>query len=290
MEILQFYYIGHTNCFFTKVIQILIYYLVKSATNHILFCMSLLTFFSKICCSFRIFYYRKNYWLIEIKLNHQSAFAKNRLITDNILVAFESLNSMKNMSTGNTGYMAIKLDMSKTYDRVEWGYLENVMRKMGFGERWIGFIMVCVKTVTYSIMLNGEPQGLIHPTRGIRQRDPLSPFLFLLCTEGLHGLIQHAASEGEIRGFSLCWRGPALTHLLFADDSLLFCRERKKNVEKSLTFLRLMKENRGKRWTRKKLPYFSVNQPMKQPNKKSRLHWAYKKLHTLSNTLGYHLW
>ena len=101
--------------------------------------------------------------LPSIITEHQSAFAKNRLITDNILVAFESLNCMKNMSTGKTGYMAIKLDMSKAYDRVEWGYLENVMRKMGFCERWIGLIMVCVKTVTYSIMVNGEPQGLIHP-------------------------------------------------------------------------------------------------------------------------------
>ena len=64
---------------------------------------------------------------------------------------------MKNMSSGKTEYMAIKLDISKAYDRVEWGYLENVIRKMGFNERWIGLIMMCVKTVTYSIMVNGEP-------------------------------------------------------------------------------------------------------------------------------------
>ena len=100
------------------------------------------------------------------------------------------------MSTGKIGYMTIKLDMSKAYDWVKWGYLENVMIKVGFNERWIRLIMVCVKTVTYSIMVNSEPQGLIHSTRGIRQGDPLSPFLYLLCTEGLHGLIQHVASMG----------------------------------------------------------------------------------------------
>ena len=65
-------------------------------------------------------------------------------------------------------------------------------------------IMVCVKTVTYSILVNGEPKGLIHPLMGLRQEYPLSPFLFLLCIEGLHGLINKAASNGDITGFRLC--------------------------------------------------------------------------------------
>ena len=131
---------------------------------------------------------------------------------------------MKSYNSRETRYMALKLDMSKAHDRVEWVFLENLMRKMGFCERWIGLIMICVKFVTYSILVNGEPKGMITPTRGIRQGDPLSPFLFLLCTKGLHVLINNAATLGEITGFSLCRSGPQLTHLLFADDSLLFCR------------------------------------------------------------------
>ena len=98
------------------------------------------------------------------------------------------------------------------------------MLKMGFCAKWISLIMACVKSVTYSILSNGEPKGLITQTRGIRQGDPLSPFLFLLCMEGLHSLIEDAARVGDLRGFSLCNRGPKLTHLFFADDSLLFCR------------------------------------------------------------------
>ena len=83
--------------------------------------------------------------------------------------------------------------------------------------------MICVKIVSYLILVNGELKGLIHPSRRIRQDNPLSPFLFLLCTKGLHGLISKVARVGDITGFSLCRRGPKLTHYLFADDSLLFC-------------------------------------------------------------------
>ena len=95
---------------------------------------------------------------------------------------------------------------------------------MGFCTRWIGLIIEYVHTISYSILVNGEPKELITPTKGIRQGGPLSPFLFLLCTEGLHGLITEAARAKEINGFSLCKRDPKLTHLFFADDSLLFCK------------------------------------------------------------------
>ena len=145
---------------------------------------------------------------------------KGRLITDNILVAFETLHYMKNHNSRNTGFMALKLDMSKAYDRVEWSFLKDVMVRMGFNSKWIALVMECITSVSYSLLMNGEPHGHITPTRGIRQGDPLSPYLFLLCSEGLHRLIQAVANNGDIKGVSICHNGPKLTHLLFADDSL----------------------------------------------------------------------
>ena len=97
--------------------------------------------------------------------------------------------------------------------------------------------MACVRSVTYLILINGTPQGLISPSRGIRQGDPFSPFLFLLCTEGLHSLIEDAASMDNLRGFSLCKKGPKLTHLFFVDDSLLLCIA---NFEECSNILKLL--------------------------------------------------
>ena len=129
--------------------------------------------------------------------------------------------------------MALKLEMSKAYDRVEWVFMENLMKRMSFCSRWIGLIMECVCTVSYYVPVNGESKGMINPTRGIRQGDPLSPFLFLLCTEGLHGLIKKDARNKEVNGFSLYKRGPKLTLFFFffffcADDCLLFCKDNSK--------------------------------------------------------------
>lgn len=98
------------------------------------------------------------------------------------------------------------------------------MRSMGFDSKWIQWIMMCVSTVSYEFCFNGSTIGPIHPSRGLRQCDPLSPYLFLLCAEGLSSTLTIAANEGVIHGSIIGPTAPAITHLLFADDSFLFFR------------------------------------------------------------------
>ena len=112
----------------------------------------------------------------------------DRLITNNILAAHETLHHLKTKKTGKTGYTVVKLDMSKAYNRVEWVFLEKIMEKMGFDNRWISLIQSCIQIVSFSILVNGEPRGFT-PKRGLCQGDPLSPYVFLLCVEGLHSLL-----------------------------------------------------------------------------------------------------
>ena len=97
---------------------------------------------------------------------------------------------------------------------VEWDCLEKIMEKLGFAKRWKSFVMKCVTSVNYAIKVNGCPMGSITPTRGIRQGDPLSPYLFLLCAEGLSSLIKASVANGVLKGISVCKGGPELSHLI----------------------------------------------------------------------------
>ncbi|KAK9901858.1 hypothetical protein M0R45_001916 [Rubus argutus] len=118
--------------------------------------------------------------------------------------------------------MSLKLDMSKTYDRMEWSFLEAILRCFGFAESWIHVIIQCVTTVRYSFLVNGQPRDYLTPTGGVRQGDPLSPYIFLLCAEGFSALLENKVSQGLLTGIRICPAMPSIHHLLFADDSLLF--------------------------------------------------------------------
>ncbi|KAL5579047.1 hypothetical protein UlMin_011489 [Ulmus minor] len=108
--------------------------------------------------------------------------------------------------------MALKLDMEKAYDRVEWDFIQRVMDKLGFSTGWTKKIMACISSRF----------GHLNPSWGLRQGDPLSPYLFLLCGEGLSSLLHQYEQSGRLQGLKCGLRGPIISHLFFADDSLLF--------------------------------------------------------------------
>lgn len=127
--------------------------------------------------------------------------------------------------------MAVKTDMSKAYDRIEWDFLREVLASLGFHSVWISWIMECVSSVSYAFLINGAPQGSVSPTRGLRQGDPLSPYLSILCTEVLSGLCNQAQERGELLGVKVARECPPINHLLFADDTMFFCRSDRASCE-----------------------------------------------------------
>jgi len=177
----------------------------------------------------------------------QSAFIPGRLITDNIIAAFETMHTMHTKMWGRTRYMGIKLDMSKAYDRVEWMFLEAVMSKMGFDPLWIKMIMVCVRTVSYSVAINGNVVGNILPSRGLRQGDPISPYLFIICAKAFSSLLSNAQAKGLISSVPTSKKGPSISHLFFADDSVVFCKANRVEWRRILNIIEIYEKGSGQR-------------------------------------------
>ena len=192
----------------------------------------------------------------------QSAFLSGWLIPNNVLVAFETLHYLKRKTQRKLGFMALKLNMSKAYDRVEWEFLERAMIHLGFFGRFVNLIMSCIKTVSFSALLNRVPGGQFKPYRGLRQGDPLSPYLFLICAMGLQGLLHKAESDGVLRGVSICRNGPHVSHLFFTDDSVLFCRAKESEYQVILDILSVYEKGSRQKINRDKTNvFFSSNTP-----------------------------
>lgn len=133
--------------------------------------------------------------LDELISKTHSAFIPGRMLTDNVMIAFEYFHKIQhNKMTLNT-YCVYKLDVAKAYDRVDWGFLKGVLFIYGFNKKWTQWIMICVQSVRYSVKYNGELLERFKPTRGLRQGDPLSPYIFLFVAEGLACILQRGWME-----------------------------------------------------------------------------------------------
>ncbi|CAL1384036.1 unnamed protein product [Linum trigynum] len=151
----------------------------------------------------------------------QSGFIKGRQTNDNILLLQETLHSLRNRK-GKRGGIVIKIDLEKAYDRLHWSFLRDTLGEIGLPSTWINRIMTCVEKNQMRINWNGELTSVIKPSRGVRQGDPLSSFLFVLCMERLAHRIEQVVEEKLWKPIPLSKDGPKLSHLFFADDLILF--------------------------------------------------------------------
>lgn len=153
----------------------------------------------------------------------QASFIPGRQAADNIMVAQEIIHTIRRSKSKN-GLMALKIDLEKAYDRVRWDFLQETLVYFGFPDSWVKFLMACVRSTSFAVLWNGEKTESFEPQRGLRQGDPISPYLFVLCMERLGHLIMSEVQRGSWKPVTLGKGGPSISHLFFAFDLFLFGR------------------------------------------------------------------
>uniref|UniRef100_A0A803Q7W0 Reverse transcriptase domain-containing protein n=1 Tax=Cannabis sativa TaxID=3483 RepID=A0A803Q7W0_CANSA len=156
------------------------------------------------------YFYQKNWDTVGTDLVHAVLDCLNNE-TDLSEEVVHAINSRKH---GKCGWAALKLDI-KAFDRVNWQYLKSVMLHFNIPVNFFSLIMKCVTTSSLSFLINGVVKGSIKPSRGLRQGDPLSTYLFLLCAEGLSSLLHARQTEGLSKGVAISRRAPSISHLFF---------------------------------------------------------------------------
>ena len=159
---------------------------------------------------------------------------------------------------GENHVCAVKLDMMKAYDIVEWHYLEAFMLRMGFSSSFVRLTMKCVTSVRFTVRVNGELLPYFTPSWGLRQGGPYSPYLFLLCVEGFTTLLNKFGGVYADKGIRVCTQAPWINHLLFANDSLIFMQAKLESVTRFNNILRIYGDCSGQCVNRDKSSIFSV--------------------------------
>ena len=158
----------------------------------------------------------------------QMAFVPGKLGLDNMIIAQEILHTISG-KRGQTGYMAIKLDLEKAYDRLEWHFVRDILQLYKFPEPLTKLILSCISTFSIFVLVNGGKLDSFLPSRGIRQGDPLSPYLFIMCMEMLGFLIDLKCEENLWDLVKASRNGLAFSHLFFVNVLVLFAKVDLKN-------------------------------------------------------------
>jgi len=171
-------------------------------------------------CISKIIVSRLKTALDEVIGPSQSAFLPGRNISDAILLTQELMHN-SHLSNGPAN-CALKIDLRKAFDTVSWEFILAGLEAIAIPQCMITWIKICISTAHYTINMNGELHGFFKSTRGLRQGDPLSPYLFVLAMEGLGGILRNATQDTSFRYHWHC-KPNSITHLCFADDLMLFC-------------------------------------------------------------------
>lgn len=170
----------------------------------------------------------------------QGAFVSGRSILHNILLCQDIVRIYKGSQKQKCCMM--KIDLQKAYITVCWEFLEDMMKGLHFPDKFIHLVMTCVSSPTFTLMLNGFPTGFFNSKRGLRQGDPMSPLLFVLCMEYFTRIMAYIGKQDQFRFHPRC-QSLKLNHLCFADDLILFCKGDYASVLMMLQGLRLFADS-----------------------------------------------
>lgn len=216
---------------------------------------------------------------------YQASFVPGRNIHDNIIIVNEMIHSMRR-KRGAKGLMAIKVDLEKAYDRISWEYMEHVLLDLQCPLDMVERIMGCVRTNTTNILWNGDKLEAFHTSRGLRQGDPISPYLFVLGMERLTHMILDRVHKRIWKGMRAGHKGPLISHMMFADDLVLFAEATPQQVDVILECMHEFGAMSGHKISQEKTYiFFSPN--VKQATRRTICtHSGFKQVPDLGQYLG----